>query len=61
MKFKINDSCIGCGLCADTCPEIFQLNEDELAQASEEEVEPPLLDSAIEAMENCPVSAIEEA
>ncbi len=61
MKFKVNDSCICCGLCAETCPEVFVLKEDELAQASEAEINPPLLDTAIEAMENCPVNAIEEA
>ena len=30
MEVKIDkDLCTGCGLCEETCPDIFKLNEDE--------------------------------
>lgn len=61
MKFLVNDLCIGCGLCAGTCPEVFEMNDESLAIASDEEVDESLEESAKEAMEGCPVSAIEEA
>ncbi len=25
MKYKVNETCIGCGLCASTCPEAFSM------------------------------------
>ena len=54
------DTCTGCSLCADACPEVFEMNGDGVAQAIETEVTEQVADSAREAMENCPVSAIEE-
>ena len=61
MKYFVNDSCIGCGLCAGTCPEVFSMSDVGVAVAIEEEVPESALDSAEEAMDGCPVGAIEEA
>ncbi len=61
MKYHVNDGCIGCGLCAGTCPEVFTMGDDGIAVAIEEEVPAEALESAAEAMEGCPVGAIEEA
>ncbi len=61
MKYFVNDSCIGCGLCAGTCPEVFSMSDAGVAVAVEEEVPESALDSASEAMDGCPVGAIEEA
>lgn len=34
MKAFVDQSgCIGCGLCADTCPEVFRMNDEGLAEA----------------------------
>ncbi|MBE0601819.1 MAG: ferredoxin, partial [Firmicutes bacterium] len=33
MKATIDrDGCIGCGVCADTCPEVFRMADDGLAE-----------------------------
>ena len=65
VKVKINqNSCIGCGTCAIICPEVFEINEDGVAQikgdggVSEVEIEnKEVLDKATE---SCPVNAIEK-
>jgi len=61
MKYYVNESCIGCGLCASTCPEVFSMNDAGTAVAIEGEVDEPNLESAAEACSGCPVAAIEEA
>ena len=59
MKYFVNDSCIGCGLCESTCPEVFSIQGD-VAVAIKGEVPESALASADEAKEGCPVGAIEE-
>jgi len=49
--------CIGCGLCADTCPEVFELKEDK-AYVKVQDVPENLKDKVKEARDNCPVDAI---
>ena len=61
MKYHVNDSCIGCGLCAGTCPEVFSMSDEGVAVAIDSEVPEGALASAAEAMDGCPVGAIEEA
>lgn len=61
MKYYVNESCIGCGLCASTCPEVFSMNDAGTAVAIEGEVDEANLESAAEACSGCPVEAIEEA
>ena len=56
--YKVNESCIGCGACTAVCPEVFDLNDDGLAENIIGEVPAELEDSAKEAMESCPVAAI---
>ena len=58
MKAVIDrDGCIGCGLCADTCPEVFRMADDGLAEAYPK-VTDATYDTAKEAEENCPTSVI---
>ena len=60
MKANVDqDTCISCGLCPSLCPEIFQFNDDGKAEAIVKEVPTDLEDSAQEAADSCPVSAIE--
>lgn len=58
MKVSVDqDLCIGCGLCADTCPDVFELKEDK-AFVKVEEVPEKVQELVKEAAENCPVDAI---
>ncbi|MBQ9330695.1 MAG: ferredoxin [Oscillibacter sp.] len=56
MNATVNDSCIGCGLCANTCPAVFTMGDDGLAHGSD--FDPAELALAQEARDGCPVSAI---
>ena len=59
MKAYVDkNTCIGCGLCADICPEIFEMEDDGLAVAKDIDIPDDLLESAKEAEESCPVDAI---
>jgi ferredoxin len=59
MKVTVDEeTCIGCGLCAETCPEVFELNDDKVS-VKVDEVPKDVVDSCREAVENCPVEAIQ--
>jgi|LAHS01.1.fsa_nt_gb ferredoxin len=60
MKYQVNDGCIGCGLCASTCPNVFHMGDEGKAEAIKEAVNPEDEADAETAMNNCPVSAIEK-
>ena len=51
MKYVVNDSCIGCGFCAGTCPEVFSMNDEGIAVAIEADVPDDAIDTAAEAMD----------
>ena len=58
MKVSINkEDCVGCGLCTDDCPDVFEMLED-VAAVKVEEVPENLVNAVKEAAENCPVDAI---
>ncbi len=61
MKFIVNENCIACGMCTDICPEVFEFSDDGLAHAAEADVDASLEPEAVQAMDSCPVDAIEEA
>lgn len=51
------DKCIGCGMCINIAPEVFELDTDGLAH-SKENVGDEFKDKGMEALENCPTDAI---
>ena len=51
------DTCVGCGLCADTCPEVFEMTDD-VARLIASTVPEGAEDTCRESAENCPVEAI---
>ena len=60
MKYFVNENCIGCGLCASICSEVFSLTDQGVAIASGNDVPEEQMESAKEAAHSCPVDAIEE-
>jgi len=57
MKATIEDTCTACGLCVDTCPEVFKLGDD-IASVIVNEVPAELEDAVQQAAEECPVECI---
>ena len=59
MKATLDRSgCISCGLCPETCPEVFRMAEDGIAEVYQPEVPEEAEGTAVQAQENCPVSVI---
>lgn len=60
MKAKVKkDQCIGCGACTMIAEDVFEIDDDGLAVCTKEKVPKEKEEDAVEAMESCPVSAIE--
>ena len=57
MIARIEDSCTACGLCVDTCPEVFAMGDD-IAEVITAEVPDECEESAQQAADECPVEAI---
>ncbi|GAF87524.1 unnamed protein product [marine sediment metagenome] len=49
------EKCIGCGLCASVCGEVFEMNEGKAKLKSQKD-----LPCVKEAVKSCPVNAISE-
>ncbi len=50
--------CIGCGACAATCPEVFRMDAEGLAEVYVDVVPPEAEAAAQDAADGCPVEAI---
>ncbi len=57
MLVTIEDTCTACGLCIDTCPEVFDMG-DEMAIVIVDEVPEEFEEVAQQAADECPVEAI---
>ena len=57
MRVRIEESCTACGLCAETCPEVFTIGDD-IAELLVDEVPDELTAEVQQAADECPVEAI---
>jgi ferredoxin len=57
MKATISEECVLCGLCADICPEVFEMG-DEYAQVKMAAIPAEFEKAVNQAADECPVSAI---
>jgi len=57
MIVRIDDTCTACGLCVDTCPDVFDMG-DEMAIVIVDEVPEEFEESVQQAADECPVEAI---
>jgi ferredoxin len=57
MRVRIEDTCTACGLCVDTCPEVFEMGSD-MAEVVVDDVPAEFEDAVQQAADECPVEAI---
>ena len=50
--------CTGCGLCEETCPEVFKLDSEDIAEVIADPVAAEDEDTCRQAAEDCPTEAI---
>lgn len=50
--------CVGCGICTDICPEVFELNDNGKAESIVDPVPADAEDSCKDAADQCPETAI---
>jgi ferredoxin len=57
LDIKVNEeTCIGCGECAEAAPNTFELNDDNVAVVKDPEGDDEA--TIVDAAKNCPVEAI---
>lgn len=59
MRTRVTEDCIGDGICAEICPEVFEMGDDGLAHVIADPVPKGLEDKVREAADACPAAAIE--
>ncbi len=57
MQVRVEDTCTACGLCVDTCPEVFEMGDD-IAEVIVDAVPAECEEAAQQAADECPVEAI---
>ena len=57
MRVRIEDTCTSCGLCVDTCPDVFDMGSD-MAEVTVDKVPAEHEDAVQQAADECPVEAI---
>lgn len=64
-KVRVNqEACIGCGACMAIASDVFEINDEGLAEAKEEKniidnMDEELKNDVMDALEGCPTSAIQ--
>ncbi len=54
----IQEDCVGCGLCASVCPDVFIMSSDGKAKVTNEDISSSMEDDVLDAESSCPVDAI---
>lgn len=57
MKARIEDTCTACGLCCDTCPDVFEMGDD-MATVILNPIPDEFRELTQQAADECPVGAI---
>ncbi len=57
MRVRIEDTCTACGLCVDTCSDVFEMGSD-MVEVTVDKVPPEFEDAVQQAADECPVEAI---
>jgi ferredoxin len=59
MKVRVDtELCVGCGLCASTCPEVFEMQDDKAVAKAGGKVSSEDENNCKQAKDECPVEAI---
>jgi len=59
MKARVNAQCAGSGVCADICPQVFEIAPTGLARVKVDVVPDTAVAACRQAREECPLQAIE--
>ncbi len=60
MKVRVDrEVCVGTGSCVSICPEVFELDDEGISVPKVDVVPSDVEDTCREAVESCPVDAIE--
>ena len=58
MKAHVNENCTACRICVGICPEVFSLDNGDIATVIVPEIPKEFEDACRDAAESCPVEAI---
>lgn len=59
MKATVDrDTCIACGICSSTCPDVYEEGDDGIAVVIEDPIPEDLEECAQEGADSCPTDAI---
>ena len=57
-KLKVNEGCLGCGLCVNANDKYFEINDQGLSSVKQEEVDEEDKKDLLNIVESCPAGAI---
>jgi ferredoxin len=59
MKAIVDEGiCASCGVCAEVCPEVFEMNDEDIAAVKVDPIPAELEESCRDAADQCPCDAI---